>query len=80
VLFNTLIKGPRKLTALHLEICSLTGGCVPTLVTTLQDEHCKLVELSLGGNDIGDEGVRLLCDNALTKEHCKLTVLNLDLI
>ena len=80
VLFNTLIKGPRKLTALHLEICSLTGGCVPTLVTTLQDEHCKLVELSLGGNDIGDEDVRLLCDNALTKEHCKLTVLNLDLI
>ncbi len=80
VLFNTLIKGPRKLTALHLEICSLTGGCVPALVKTLQDEHCKLVELSLGGNDIGDEGVRLLCDNALTKEHCKLTVLNLDLI
>ena len=80
VLFNTLIKGPRKLTALHLEICSLTGGCIPALVTTLQDEHCKLVELSLGGNDIGDEGVRLLCDNALTKEHCKLTVLNLDLI
>ena len=80
VLFNTLIKGPRKLTALHLEICLLTGRCVPALVKTLQDEHCKLVELSLGGNDIGDEGVRLLCDNALTKEHCKLTVLNLDLI
>ena len=77
VLFNTLIKRPRKLTALRLEVCSLTGRCVPALVETLQDEHCKLVELSLEGNNIGDEGVRLLCDNALAKEHCKLTNLNL---
>ncbi len=77
VLFNTLIKGPRKLTALHLEICLLTGRCVPALVKTLQDEHCKLVKLSLEGNNIGDEGVRLLLDEALAKEHCKLTDLNL---
>ncbi len=77
VLFNTLIKGPRKLTALRLAGCSLTSRCVPALVTTLQDEHCKLVELSLERNDIGDEGVRLLCDNALAKEHCKLTALDL---
>ena len=77
VLFITLIKGPRKLTVLRLSNCSLTGQCVPTLVTTLQDEHCKLVKLSLGGNKIGNEVVRLLCDNALTKEHCKLTDLDL---
>ncbi len=77
VLFNTLIKGPRKLTVLILSGCSLTGRCVPALVTTLQDEHCKLVELSLERNEIGDEGVRLLCDNVLAKEHCKLTVLDL---
>ncbi len=77
VLFNTLIKGTRKLTALRLSTCSLTGRCVPTLVTTLQDEHCKLVQLSLGNNNIGDEGVRLLVDNVLTKEHCKLTELDL---
>ncbi len=77
VLFNTLIKGPRKLTVLRLAGCSLTGRCVPALVTTLQDEHCKLVQLSLGNNNIGDEGVRLLCDNALAKEHCKLTYLDL---
>ena len=78
VLFNTLIKGPRKLTVLRLSECSLTGQCVPALVKTLQDEHCKLVKLSLGFNNIGDEGVRLLLDEALAKEHCKLTVLNLD--
>ena len=77
VLFNTLIKGPRKLTVLRLDVCSLTGRCIPALVKTLQDEHCKLVELSLGRNEIGDEGVRLLCDGALTKEHCKLTDLDL---
>ncbi len=77
VLFNTLIKGPRKLTVLRLEDCLLTGRCVPALVATLQDEHCKLVELSLGYNNIGDEGVHLLVDDALTKELCKLTDLNL---
>ncbi len=78
VLFNTLIKGPRKLTVLSLPACSLTGQCVPALVKTLQDEHCKLVELSLGGNKIGFEGVRLLCDDVLTKKNCRLTDLNLD--
>ncbi len=77
VLFNTLIKGPRKLTVLNLSKCSLTGRCIPTLVKTLQDEHCKLVQVSLGSNDIGDKDVRLLVDNALTKEHCKLTYLDL---
>ena len=77
VLFNTLIKGPRKLTVLRLFGCTLTGRCIPALVKTLQDEHCKLVELSLGRNEIGNEGVRLLCDNVLTKEHCKLTDLDL---
>ena len=78
VLFNTLIKGPRKLTALNLSCCSLTRGCVPKLVKTLQDEHCKLVRLFLGGNRIGNEGVRLLCDNALAREHSRLTDLHLD--
>ena len=77
VLFNTLIKGPRKLTVLRLVGCALTGRCVPALFGTLQDEHCMLVKLSLGDNNIGDEGVRLLVDEALTKKHCKLTDLDL---
>ena len=78
VLFNTLTKGPRKLTELRLLQCSLTSQCVHTLVKTLQDEHCKIVKLNIGENDIGDEGVRLLCENALTKEHCKITDLFLE--
>ncbi|CAB3978598.1 NACHT, LRR and PYD domains-containing 14-like [Paramuricea clavata] len=77
VLCNTLIKGPRKLTKLKLFGCSLTGRCIPSFVKTLQDEHCKLTYLSLGGNGIGDDGVRSLCENALNKEHCKLTELHL---
>ena len=77
VLFNALIKGPRKLTVLRVSHCFLTGRCIPALIATLQDEHCKLVELSLRRSDIGDESVRLLVDKVLTKERCKLTVLDL---
>ncbi|CAB4032855.1 NACHT, LRR and PYD domains-containing 3-like, partial [Paramuricea clavata] len=51
--------------------------CIPTLVKALQDEHCQLTVLSLGWNAIGDEGVGMLFEDALTKEHCKLTELNL---
>ena len=78
VLFNTLAKGPPKLTVLILQQCSLTSKCVPALVKMLQGEHCNIVKLSIGQNHIGDEGVRLLCENALTEEHCKLTDLFLD--
>ena len=38
----------------------------------MQDEYGKIVELDIGDNDIGDEAVRLLCEIALTQEHCKL--------
>ena len=79
VLFNALIKGTRKLTELIVQGCSLTSQCVPALVKMLQGEHCNIVELRIGWNHIGDEGVRLLCENALTEEHCKLTDLFLEL-
>ena len=78
VLFNALIKGPRKLTELSVQGCSLTNQCVPALVKMLQGEHCKILKLWIGLNDIGDEGVRLLCENALTEEHCELTDLFLE--
>ena len=78
VLFNTLVKGPRKLTELSLAQCWLTSQCVPALVKMLQGEHCNIVKLKIGQNYIGDEGVRLLCENALTKVHCKITDLFLD--
>ncbi len=66
------------LTSLNLRRCSLTANCIPALCEVLQDEHCKLSELSLEGNFIRDEGVRMLCTDALRREQCTLISLNLD--
>ncbi len=65
------------LTSLNLFCSLLTANCIPALCEVLQDEHCKLSELSLEGNDIGDEGVRMLCTDALRREQCTLISLNL---
>jgi hypothetical protein len=67
-----------KLTVLYLDDCSLTDKCIPDLCVALQSERCKLTDLSLAANKgIGDDGLGELCKNALTKEHCKLAMLNL---
>ena len=68
-----------KLTKLSLFKCSLTDECMPELCWVLQDKHCKLAILSMKGNrGISDKGLRMLCEYALTKEHCKLAELYLD--
>ena len=73
LLFDTLTtKGPRKLTKLNLSKCLLTHEFIPHI-----GDPCKLTYLSLEGNNLGDVGVRLLCDNFLSKEHCKLNELNI---
>ena len=67
-----------KLTRLHLGNCSLTNECVPALCELLRNECCNLIELTLAGNPgINEEGLRILCEHALTNEHCKLEKLNL---
>ena len=67
-----------KLTELVLSHCSLTNECVPALCELLTNECCNLIDLSLGRNPgIKDEGLLILCKDALTKEHCKLEVLDL---
>ena len=69
LLFDTLTtKGPRKLTTLNLVDCSLTYKFIPHI-----GDPFNLTYLSLAGNDLRDVGVRLLCDNFLSNEHCKLT-------
>ena len=73
-----LTKEHCKLTKLDLSYCSLTDQCVPSLCKALQDEVCRLTDLSLRGNDIGNKGASTLFEDALTKEHCKLTKLNLE--
>jgi Ran GTPase-activating protein (RanGAP) involved in mRNA processing and transport len=79
VLCDTLTKGLCKLNKLDLHHCGFTDRCIPTLVKALQDERCQLTALLLGNNAIGDEGACMLFEDALTKEHCKLTKLGLGL-
>ena len=68
-----------KLTKLNLWNCSLTNECVPALCELLRNECCNLINLTLGNNPgISDEGLRILCEHALTNEHCKLKRLNLN--
>ena len=67
-----------KLTKLDLWNCSLTNECVPALCELLRNECCNLIYLVLSSNTgINDEGLRILCEQALTNEHCKLEELNL---
>ena len=67
-----------KLTELVLSGCSLTNECVPALCELLTNECCNLIDLTLEGNPgIEDEGLHILCKDALTKEHCKLERLDL---
>ena len=78
VLCNALVQEHCVLLKLlTLTHCSLTDECVNSLCTFLCDRHCKLTALRLGDNKIGDEGVGMLCTNALKREQCTLTYLSL---
>ena len=78
ILFNDAVRRDQcELTYLNLNGCSLTADCIVALCKALQDEHCKLIFLLLANNAIGDEGVRMMCTDALRREECKLTELDL---
>ena len=74
---HTLTKKHCKLTKLELKSCFLTEDCIPSLCKALQDKLCRLTELSLEGNHIGDKGACTLFEVGVRKEHCKLTKLHL---
>ena len=74
---DALTKEHCKLERLDLMHCSLTDDYLPELCNALQDELCKLTCLTLSGNEITDKGLCMLCELALTKEHCKLVKLHL---
>ena len=79
ILFNDAVRRDQcELAYLNLSGCSLTANCILALCKALQDEHCKLRFLLLADNAIGDVGVCMMCTNALRKEQCKLTHLQLD--
>ena len=77
VLFDTLIKGPSKLTMLDLSQCNLIDQDIPKIVKFLKDEHCQLTSLSIEANKIRNKGASMLFKDVLTSEFCKLTYLNL---
>ena len=68
---------PGKLNRLDLHDCSLTKECMSYFCELLCDEQCKLNELKLSDNDIGDEGLHTLCTSALRKKQCMLTKLEI---
>ena len=77
VLWDTLCEGLCNLAELKIQNCCLTHLGISNLCKALQDERCHLTILSLEENKIKDEGLRILCEEALTKKHCKLTSLDL---
>ena len=74
---DVLISDHCKLAALGLIIIPFTTQCMSSLCKALQDERCQLTDLSLGHDTITEEVACMLFTDAITKEHCKLTQLNL---
>ena len=75
---GALVQERCKLTCLDLTSCSLTVNCIFDVCNALIDNHCKLSELGFTDSNIGNDGVKVLCTNALTQKQCKLTKLKLD--
>ena len=76
---DVLITDHCKLAVLDLIDIPFTTQSMSSLCKALQDERCQLTELSLGDNAIAEEVACILFTDAITKEHCKLTQLNLSL-
>ncbi|XP_063151972.1 NACHT, LRR and PYD domains-containing protein 3-like [Candoia aspera] len=71
-----VLKNPSsRLQRLILHSCGLTAGACEDLASVLETSK-TLLELNLGNNSLGDEGVRQLC-KGLWKRHCKLQKLTL---
>ena len=64
-----------NLATLDLSSCSLTPECTTALLEAL-GSGCALEKLHLDENEIGDEGVAMLCC-AIRKDQCKLTKLSI---
>ena len=57
-----------ELDLLDLSYCKLTHACMHDLSEVLKNQKCRLNNLSLRSNDIGDEGVDMLFDALKVKQ------------
>ena len=78
MLCRSLKRNRHSLKELNLDYCSLTTESIFCLVEVLSDEHCEIINLRLRRNEIGDEGVRMLC-GVFRQGQCKLDVLNISI-
>ncbi len=76
MLCRSLKTNQHRLKVLNLQGCSLTTASIFCLVDFLSDEHCGIVHLRLRKNEIGDEGVRILC-GVFRQGQCNLDVLDI---
>ena len=74
---DVLITDHCKLAVLGLKYIPFTTQCMSSLCKALRDERCQLTERSLGHDTVDEEVACMLFTDAITKEHCKLTQLNL---
>ena len=65
---NGFRRGNCKLDVLDLSYCKLTHACTHDLSEVLKNQKCRLNNLSLRSNDIGDEGVDMLFDALKVKQ------------
>ena len=75
---DVLISEHCKLDALGLLDVPFTTQCMSSLCKALQHERCQLTSLSLGHYTMNEEVASMLFTDAITKEHCKLTLLKLN--
>ncbi|XP_072894820.1 NACHT, LRR and PYD domains-containing protein 3-like isoform X2 [Hemitrygon akajei] len=75
-LFAALKSPECKIKEVRLKNNRLTSSCAEDLALTLRTNR-SLTELDLGGNELGDSGVHLLCTSLMEPE-CKIQTLRLN--
>ncbi|XP_031417165.1 NACHT, LRR and PYD domains-containing protein 12-like [Clupea harengus] len=78
MLCDGLMSAQCRLSSLRLAACHLTYESCTSLANALQGEESSLRELNLNYNDLGDLGVKLLCDgNQCINANSKIQMLKL---